>query len=143
MIADSTYIVSGVTATYQFATSDTNQAIAKVTGVINKLDVNALTTETATTTLTGSLTPANDKVYFLASTGTNADSVGAAAVAINAAATLAGSTAVSYVVVTDANSTSLYKWTDTGNDECTPDGSELVLMGSIDAVLNSSDFIFA
>lgn len=127
-------------ATFAANDSDTITGFTSGTDIIN---LNAVTAETATTAVTGSLTNVVDLVYFLdGQAAGSADTLSAAAAAITAAATWTSASVVTNIIVVDDNSTAIYEWTDVA----TTDGataSELKLMGTIDAVTTSSDYVFA
>jgi len=111
---------------------------------IDKLNLDALTTQLATTAVTGSLTVTAGNVYFLASTvAGNADSVAAAAAVLQAAATWTDGTTgtVAFFVVTDDNSSAVYQYV-----ESVAGGillTELTVMGTVDAKIVVGDLLFA
>lgn len=130
--------------TIPFTTNVVNQSITNFILGRDKIDLSVLAIDSTLKPISGTMSPINGFVYLLA-TGTtgDADTVTASAAAINAAAVLADSSATSYVVITDDNSSAIYKWIDVSgsNNECVT--SELTLMATVDAVLSSSDIIMA
>ena len=128
--------------TIQVSANTTNLAITNFTSWNDKIDLSALAIDSTLKPISGTMTPINGFVYLLA-TGNPGDlvSTAAAAAAINVSAVLADSTATSYVVITGNNSSAIYKWVDTGSNECASDGSELTLMATVDSVLTASNII--
>jgi hypothetical protein len=135
------YVKNGITATYQFTTTDANQLITAVTGATNVLDVNGLTTATQTSSAANGA-PDASKFYLI--TGGNAgdaDNTTNAAAKISAAATWTNAASVTtYVAIVDDNSTSIFKWIDAATAGAV--AGELTLIGTIDVVLTSTDFVF-
>lgn len=124
--------------TYANNDSDTITGFSSGTDI---LDLNAATAETDVTLVTGSLTNTDDLVYFLDGQASgSADSLSASATAINAAATWTTASVVTNIIVVDDNSTAIYEWTEAGTDGAV--ASELKLMGIIDAVTASTDYLF-
>lgn len=113
----------------------------------DKVNFDLMTADTAFTAVTGNLTAASDKIYFLgAQAAGSADSADAAADALNAAAVWAnaGATATTaYVVVADDNSTAIYKWVDVASSSNEVASTELTLVGTIDAALTTANMLFA
>jgi hypothetical protein len=123
--------------------------ITAFTTLSDDINLNALTASTALTALTsGADTIVTDKVYLLASTGTNADTKTASASALDTAFDGTGTltddtdTHVAYMIVSDANSTSVYEHTAT-NGETGITATELTLIATVDAVLVAGDILFA
>jgi hypothetical protein len=119
-------------------------AITQFTTTSDKLNIDALTSETATTAVTGALTATAGKVYFLASaTAGDADSAAAVAAMLSAGATWTNGTtgAVAYFVVNDNNSGSLWAYTEAGGTEI--ETTELTLIATIDAKIVAADLLFA
>ena len=111
---------------------------------VDKLNLDALTAQTATTAVTGSLTVTAGNVYFLASSvAGNADSVAAAAAVLQSAATWTNGTtgAVAFFVVNDDNSSAVYQYVEAGGTGITL--TELTLMGTVDAKIVVGDLLFA
>lgn len=151
--ADATDIISLTTLTgatvastgaidkFVFGATDVNTVISSFTSGTDKLDVNALTGETAFTTVTGVLTDAS-KFYLLTGQAAGAaDSLAAAAAAITAGATWTSASTTSFVVVVDTNSSSIYQWIDAGTDGAQT--AELTLVGSIASTTVAGDYLFA
>ena len=111
---------------------------------VDKLNLKAMTSQTATTAVTGALTVTAGNVYFLASSvAGNADSVAAAAAVLQAAATWTdGATGtVAFFVVNDDNSSAIYQYV-----EAVAGGillTELTVMGTVDAKIVVGDLSFA
>ena len=111
---------------------------------VDKLNLDALTAQLATTAVTGALTVTAGNVYFLASgVAGNADSVAAAAAVLQAAATWTdGATGtVAFFVVNDDNSSAIYQYV-----EAVAGGillTELTVMGTVDAKIVVGDLLFA
>jgi hypothetical protein len=128
-----------------FGSNATNNGNDTITGFIaatDKINLDALTADVSTTAVAGALTTTAGKVYFLASTGTNADTAAAAATALSAAATFTDANATAFIVITDANSTSVFQWIDTAASGDEVATAELTFMGTIDAVLTTGDILF-
>lgn len=140
-------LVGGLGAdTFVFGATASANGVDTITGFVSltdKINVDAFGAETALTTVTGALTTTAGKVYFLASTSTNADTAAATATALSAAATFTDANATAFVIITDANSTSVYQWVDTAASADEVAAGELTLMGTINAVLVSGDIVFA
>jgi Ca2+-binding RTX toxin-like protein len=130
-----------------FESTASANGIDTITGFITGsdiLDLNPLTTSTAVTAVTGSLTATADKVYYLqTATAGNADTAAAVATAVTGAATWTAAAAAAYIVINDDNSSAIYQWTDTAGTAGVQAG-ELVLIATVDARLASTaDIIFA
>ncbi len=135
-----TIAATNATDTFVFTTSDVGVAISDFTLGTDKINIDALTAD-ASSTVWADLTPTDAKVYFYANGGAgNADSTGAAATALSAAQIIGDSTALSYIFVTDDDSSALYQWQDAGSDEVV--AGELTLMATVDAVLTTGDLLF-
>jgi len=120
-----------------------SDAITGFTTGTDKLNVDALNTATAFTTLTGTQTNTVNTWYLLTGQSTGAaDTAAGAATAAAAAGTFTNSAAISYLVVVDDNSTGIFSNTDAGGagDFVTDD---LTVMGTVDAVMVAGDFLFA
>lgn len=127
--------------------ANTNVVITGFTLGTDKVNLDALTTDTATTAVTGNLTTTAGKVYFLGGQAAGAaDTAAAAAAALNTAAAWAAvgtDSVTAYVVVVDTNSSAIYKFVDAATSTNEVDGGELTLMGTVDAVLTTTNLIFA
>lgn len=134
---------------FVFGTGDTNVGITGFASNTDKVNLDALTTDTATTAVTGNLTTTAGKVYFLGGqTADKADTAGAVATALNDAAVWAavGGTdpVTAYVVVVDDNSSAIYKFVDAAGSDNEVVTAELSLMGTFfNAKLAMADLIFA
>lgn len=133
---------------FVFGATDASVIINSFTFGTDKVNLDALTTDTATTAVTGNLTTTAGKVYFLGGqTADKADTAGAVATALNDAAVWAavGGTdpVTAYVVVVDDNSSAIYKFVDAAGSDNEVDAGELFLMGTVNAKLTTADLIFA
>lgn len=143
-----TNTVTGTTGIdkFVFGATDTNVTITGFLGT-DKVNLDALTTDAATTAVTGNLTTTAGKVYFLGGqAATAADSATNAAGALNTAASWAAvgtESVTAYVVVVDDNSSAIYKFVDAANSDNEVAVGELTLMGTVNAVLTTTDLIFA
>lgn len=144
-----TNTVTGTTGIdkFVFGTGNTNVGITDFTLGTDKVNLDALTTDAATTAVTGNLTTTAGKVYFLGGqAATAADSATNAAGALNTAASWAAvgtESVTAYVVVVDDNSSAIYKFVDAANSDNEVAVGELTLMGTVNAVLTTTDLIFA
>jgi hypothetical protein len=133
-------------ATFQFADGDLGVAITSFAAG-DKIDINALTTATSTTALTGNITPAADAVYFVsADFNDDMGTIDAAlATALSGQAVIADSTVTAYIVAVDTGVTDLtadsaiYKWVDAGSNEI--DAAELTLVGTVNGALTTGDIV--
>lgn len=135
--------------THTVAGTETNVAITNFATGTDKINVDALTTATSATTLTGAITPAANTVYFVSADFN--DSMGtidaALATALSNQAVIAASTATAYIVAVDTGATdgtadsAIYKWVDTGDNEIA--AAELTLVGTINGALVVGDLLFA
>jgi hypothetical protein len=108
---------------------------------VDKLDVGALTTATATTAMTGALTTTAGLVYFLSGQAASAaDSAAATATAATAAATWTNANVTAFIVIVDNNSTAIYQWTDAATAGVQE--AELTLIATIDAVMVTGDLLW-
>lgn len=108
----------------------------------DQINVSAFETAMGVVTVTDDLTPANGTVYVLTSqVAGSADSSADVSKVLNAAATWSNTTATSWVVVSDDNSSTIYEWVNVagGNDEV--EVGELTLVATINGILASTDFI--
>ena len=131
---------------FVFGAADTNVTITGFDSNTDKVNLDALTTDTATTAVAGNLTTTAGKVYFLGvNDATGADSEVNSAMALSNAAvwSAVGGTdpVTAYVVVVDTDSSAIYKFVDTNNNGV--DAGELFLMGTVNAKLTTADLIFA
>lgn len=128
---------------FVFGTGDINVGITGFASNTDKVNLDALTTDAATTPVAGNLTTTAGKVYFLSDPAANAADTTAVATALNTAdwAAVGAGSVTAYVVVVDDNSSAIYKFVDAGNNEVDP--GELSLMGTVDAKLTTADLIFA
>jgi Ca2+-binding RTX toxin-like protein len=135
------------------AASASANGVDTVTGfttTADKLNLDALTAETATTSAAvgdnATLTVTAGKVYFLASaTASDADTAAAVATLLSGAAGSAwtnGATGtVAYFVVNDNNSGSVWSYTEAGGTEI--EAAELTLIATVDAKIVAADLLFA
>ena len=126
------------------AATNGSDIITNFVSGIDKLNFQAMTTQTATTAVTGALTVTSGNIYFLASSvAGNADSVAAAAAVLQGAATWTNGVTgtVAFFVVNDDNSSAVYQYVETGGVGITL--TELTLMGSVDAKVAVGDLVFA
>ena len=129
------------------AAGNGNDTITEFETGTDKLNVDAMTTETATTAWTGSITPAAGKVYFLsfddAGAAVAVETAAQVATKLTASAVVADSTVTAFIVVVDETegNAAVYSWTDAGSNEVVV--GELTLMATIDAQLVAGDIIFA
>lgn len=132
---------------FVFGTGDTNVGITGFALGTDKVNLDALTTDAATTAVTGNLTTTAGKVYFLGGQAAGAaDTAAAAAAALNTAAAWAAvgtDSVTAYVVVVDTNSSAIYKFVDAANSDNEVAAGELTLMGTVNAALTTTDLIFA
>ena len=134
-----------IVVTADTAANNGVDTIIGFTSTADKLNVDALGTAVALTTNLTYTHAVNTVLFVPGLAAGTADGVSAALVtALNTAvaktAALAG--VVSYIIVTDNNSSALYSVADdAGTDEYT--GDTIVLMATIDAVLVAGDVIFA
>lgn len=127
---------------------DTNVSITGFASGTDKVNLDALTTDAATTPVAGDLTTTAGKVYFLSDPAANAADTTAVATALNTVADWAdvGTNAVTaYVVVVDTttDSSAIYKFVDLALSTDGVDAGELDLMGTFNAKLAMADLIFA
>jgi hypothetical protein len=111
----------------------------------DKLNVDLLTTDAAATDVTGNLPSQSGHLYFLAGV-TDVENVATTATDLSAAATWANTGAsaqTNYFVVADADSSAVYKWVDAANSADEVAATELSLVGTVDAVLATTDLLFA
>lgn len=126
------------------AATNGSDVITNFTSGIDKLNLDAMTAQTATTAVTGALTVTAGNVYFLASTvAGNADSVAASAAVLQAAATWTNGTngTVAFFVVNDDNSSAVYQYVEAGTAGISL--TELTLMATVDAKIVVGDLLFA
>lgn len=133
---------------FVFGTGNINVGITGFALGTDKVNLDALTTDTATTAVAGNLTTTAGKVYFLDSqqVANAADSADNAAAVLTAAATWAAvgtDPVTAYVVVVDNNSSAIYKFVDAVNSSNEVAAGELTLMGTVNTVLTTTDLIFA
>lgn len=141
-LTGATVAATGSTDTFVFGASDVNVTITGFTSGTDKLNVDALTTQTATTPIAaGAMTDAG-KFYILTGQSAGAaDSTTAAAAAITAGATWTSASSTSFVIVVDDNSTGIYKWVDAGTAGAS--AAELTLVGTVAATTVAADYLFA
>ncbi|WP_372826916.1 calcium-binding protein [Polaromonas sp.] len=126
------------------AATNGSDVISNFTSGIDKLNLDAMTAQTATTAVTGALTVTAGNVYFLASSvAGNADSVAAAAAVLQAAATWTNGTngTVAFFVVNDDNSSAVYQYVEAGTTGISL--TELTLIATVDAKIVVGDLLFA
>ncbi|MBK9453144.1 MAG: calcium-binding protein [Bacteroidetes bacterium] len=120
-----------------------NDIITNFISGTDKLNVGAITASSTVTAVTGALTITYNKLYFLDSgIAGNADSAAAVAAALNAGATWTSTpNTVSYFLINDDNSSSI--WSYVGTNTPAVAVSDLILMGTIDAEVTTGDLLFA
>jgi Ca2+-binding RTX toxin-like protein len=93
--------------------------------------------------VTGSITQAAGKVYFLGGQAAGAaDSASAAASALNASAVWTATTAItSWIVISDNNSAAVYSWSNVAGSSDEVGASELTLVGTISGTVAIGDII--
>ena len=134
---------------FVFGTGNTDVEITGFDSNTDKVNLDALTTDTATTTVASSLTTTAGKVYFLggqAAGAADTAAAGAVATALNNAATWAAvgtEDVTAYVVVVDTDSSAIYKFVDAAGSDNEVVTAELSLMGTVNAVLTTANLIFA
>jgi Ca2+-binding RTX toxin-like protein len=124
-------------------TSNGNDIITQFTSGVDKLNLHAMTTQTEITAVAGTLTVTAGHVYFLNAAGaTDASTVALSATALQAGATWtnASNGTVAFFVVSAANGSAIYQYTESGGTGITV--GELTLMGTIDAKVVLSDLVF-
>jgi Ca2+-binding RTX toxin-like protein len=125
------------------ATANGNDAITQFTSGTDKLNLDAMTTQTATTEVTGSLTVTAGSVYFLSTTVATAASTAAlSATALDGGATWANASngTVAFFIVSAPNGSAIYQYVEAGTAGINV--AELTLMGTIDATITTSDLVF-
>jgi len=125
------------------AATNGSDTITQFTTGVDKLNLAAMTTQTATTAVTGALTVTAGNVYFLDSVVTGAaDSVAESAAQLQAGATWtnASNGVVAFFIVTDANSSAIYQYLESGGDGIT--AGELTLMATVDTRIEATDLVF-
>jgi hypothetical protein len=139
------YVTSPTVATFQFATTTAAQAITGFTLGSDKIDLNALTDDsTSTAAAAGGLTLTTGKVYYLVGGTNDADSPSTSATLLSTKfITAATAGDIAYAVVVDNNSTSIYQITEASPADNVIASTELILMGTVNAVLTTSDLLFA
>ncbi|MGJ0319271.1 hypothetical protein NG767_11060 [Aliarcobacter cryaerophilus] len=145
-------IVLGTGAqTVKFAASAALNGVDTITGfakATDKIDLSAFAKAGggagAETTLTTGLTTTANVVYQLGGLAAgSADSLAAAAAAINGTATdIAAAAATAWVILSDDNSTSIYEWTDVAGTNGAQ-VNELTLVGTIDAAMTTGEIATA
>jgi Ca2+-binding RTX toxin-like protein len=125
------------------AASNGSDTITQFTTGVDKLNLEALTTQTATTAVAGTLTVTAGNVYFLNATGaTDASTVALSAAALQGGATWtnASNGTVAFFVVSAGNGSAIYQYTESGAAGIT--AGELTLMGTVDTTLAVGDLVF-
>ena len=125
------------------AAANGSDVITQFTSGTDKLNLAAMTTQTATTAVTGNLTVTAGSVYFLNMTAGAASSLAAAATALQGGATSwtnASLGVVAFFVVTDASSSAIYQYVEAGGTGIT--AGELTLMGTVDTPIATTDLVF-
>lgn len=140
---NATVAATAATDTFVFAAADTGVAITSFTAGTDKVDLNAFTAETATTAVVNGadFTITTDKVYFISGAADDTDAGTSIATAVGAG-TITDATNTAYVVIADADSSSIYKWTGDGNGDGLVNDT-LALIGTVDAALVTTDLVFA
>lgn len=122
--------------------ADTISGFATTSDKINLDALGTATAFTATGALVAITSAANIVLLFTGGAAGDADSSAAAITFMNANAVLTDTAATFHVVIVDNNSTAIYQVTsNAGGNEFT--GDTLTLMGTIEAVTVSGDFVFA
>lgn len=132
---------TGAIDRFVFTNGDVNAVINTFTSATDKLNVDALTTETSVTTITGTLTDSGKFYILTGATAGAADNTTDAATAITGGATWTSGASTSYVIIVDNNSTGIFKWVDAGGNGAT--AGELSIVGTVSAVTVAGDFLFA
>jgi Ca2+-binding RTX toxin-like protein len=125
------------------AAANGSDTITQFTSGTDKLNLAAMTTQTATTAVTGNLTVTAGSVYFLNATGpTDASTLALSATALQGGATWtnASNGTVAFFVVSAANGSAIYQYTESGAAGIT--AGELTLMGTIDTTIAVGDLVF-
>ncbi|WP_373034912.1 beta strand repeat-containing protein [Sulfurimonas sp.] len=126
--------------TFKFATTDTALVVNGFVAGTDKVDFIAPTT-TAAVAGAAIFTTGTNLYYFTSGVnGTDADTAGAAATFATSVATVtaAGADTTAYIVISDTDSTSIYKWVDVGGSVDEVAAGELTLMVTFDAVLSAA-----
>ena len=122
--------------------ADTISGFATTSDKINLDALGTATAFTATGAAVAITSAANIVLLFTGGAAGDADSSAAAITFMNANAVLTDTAATFHVVIVDNNSTAIYQVTsNAGGNEFT--GDTLTLMGTIEAVTVSGDFVFA
>jgi len=125
------------------AAANGSDVITQFTSGTDKLNLAAMTTQTATTAVTGALTVTAGNVYFLSTTvPTAASTLALSATALQGGATWtnASNGTVAFFVVSAANGSAIYQYTESGVTGIT--AGELTLMGTIDTTIAVGDLVF-
>jgi Ca2+-binding RTX toxin-like protein len=125
------------------AAANGSDVITQFTSGTDKLNLAAITTQSATTAVTGNLTVTAGSVYFLNATGpTDASTLALSATALQGGATWtnASNGTVAFFVVSAANGSAIYQYTEAGGAGIT--AGELTLMGTIDTTITVGDLVF-
>ena len=125
------------------AVANGSDVITNFVSGTDKLNLDAMTAQTATTAVAGSLTVTADSVYFFSTTtATAASTVGLSATALEGGATWinAANGTVAFFVVSAPNGSAIYRYVEAGGVGISV--GELTLMGTIDATITTSDLVF-
>jgi Ca2+-binding RTX toxin-like protein len=120
-------------------------AITQFTSGSDKLNLSAMTTQTATTEVTGNLTVTAGNVYFFNAAGaTDASTVSLSAIALDGGATWnnASNGTVAFFIVSAGNGSAIYQYTEDGSVGVGINVAKLTLMGTIDDTITTSDLVF-
>ncbi|WP_404852022.1 beta strand repeat-containing protein [Colwellia sp. MB02u-10] len=125
------------------ATANGSDAITQFTSGTDKLNLDAMTTQTATTAVNGALTVTAGNVYFLSTNVATAASTAAlSATALEGGAdwTNANVGDVAFFIVSAPNGSAIYQYVEAGTAGINV--AELTLMGTIDDTITTSDLVF-
>jgi Ca2+-binding RTX toxin-like protein len=126
------------------ATANGSDAITQFTSGTDKLNLDAMTTQTATTAVNGgNLTVTAGNVYFLSTNvATAASTTALSATALDGGATWANANDgdVAFFIVSAPNGSAIYQYVEAGTAGINV--AELTLMGTIDDTITTSDLVF-
>jgi hypothetical protein len=118
---------------------DTITGFAKATDILSLAALGTITAEV--TIAAGAMTTGTNMYELGALAAGSADSLAAAAAAITAGATWTSAAATAFVVLSDDNSTSIYKWLEAGTAGAQE--AELTLIGTVDAAMSTAEIATA
>jgi len=109
----------------------------------DKIDVSLVSSASSFTVVAGPQTTNANQIYFLTGASNDADTKQASADALNLAGPWTDANATTYIVISDDDSSAIYKFTDTADSPDGVDVTELTLLGTVDSVLTSGNFTFS